>query len=149
MEQKTCVFCGHRDAPSSLYERIYQAAEGLILEQGVRQFYCGDKGAFDRTAARAVHALKAQYPGIRSYKVLAYLPAAGEPEDGLFDGSIYPDGLETVPRRLAILRRNRWMADQADFLLAYVKFPGGAKTMLEYAVRGGRAQIRNLAREEP
>lgn len=150
MENLTCVFCGHRDAPESLYKMVYHTAEELIVRQSVTQFYCGGKGAFDRIAARAVYNLKIRYPHIRSCQVLAYLPKKFDSaSDDLFDETIYPEGLETVPLRLAYLRRNRWMVEQADFLIAYVKFPGGAKTMLEYAKRKNRIQIRNLAEKLP
>lgn len=44
MENLTCVFCGHRDAPESLYTMVYHTAEELIVRQGVTQFYCGEKG---------------------------------------------------------------------------------------------------------
>ena len=129
---------------------VYHTAEELIVCQGVTQFYCGGKGAFDRIAARAVYNLKIRYPHIRSCQVLAYLPEKFDSaSDDLFDATIYPEGLETVPLRLTYLRRNRWMVDQADFLIAYVKFPGGAKTMLEYAKRKNHIQIRNLAEKLP
>ena len=94
--------------------------------------------------------MKIRYPHIRSCQVLSYLPEKFDSSsDDLFDETIYPEGLETVPLRLAYLRRNRWMVEQADFLIAYVKFPGGAKTMLEYAERKNHIQIRNLAEKLP
>ena len=148
MKILTCGFCGHRDAPGELYERVHSAVEELIVCQGVGRFYCGDKGNFDRIAAQAVRNLQNRYPHIRLYKVLAYYPMDQTPPDNRFDGTIYPEGLETVPPRYAISRRNRWMAAQIDFLVAYVQRAGGAREMLDHAVRLGRARILNLA-EEP
>ncbi len=53
----------------------------------------------------------------------------------IFDGSIYPN-LETVPPRLAILKRNKWVINNSDFLIAYVQndWSGASKT-LKYAMR--------------
>ena len=97
MENLTCVFCGHRDAPESLYTMVYHTAEELIVRQGVTQFYCGGKGAFDRIAARAVYNLKARYPHIRSCQVLAYLPEKFDSaSDDLFDETIYPEGFIAI-----------------------------------------------------
>ena len=49
------------------------------------------------------------------------------------DSSLYPP-LESVPKKLAIVRRNRWMVDQADVVVRYVLHSwGGAATTLEYA----------------
>ena len=36
-----------------------------------------------------------------------------------FDGSLYPPGMETVPRRLAIVRANEYMAKRCDLLIGY------------------------------
>ena len=44
-----------------------------------------------------------------------------------FDGSLYPHGLEFVHRKYAISFRNRWIAVNSDFMIAYVKHEyGGA-----------------------
>lgn len=52
-----------------------------------------------------------------------------------FDDIIYPP-IENVPYKYAIIRRNEWMIDVADFVIAYVKYSwGGAARSLEYAKR--------------
>ena len=115
MENLTCVFCGHRDAPESLYTMVYHTAEELIVRQGVTQFYRGGKGAFDRIAARAVYNLKIRYPHIRSCQVLAYLPENFDSaSDDLFDATIYPEGLETVPLRLGEQGKGQQLPQYAD-----------------------------------
>jgi hypothetical protein len=51
-----------------------------------------------------------------------------------FDSTFYPPGMENVPRRLAIVRANRYMVDHADYLIAYVwHAASNARTLLEYA----------------
>src|SRR5699024_5913754 len=46
----------------------------------------------------------------------------------------YPPGMESVPRKVAIVRANRYMVDHTDFLIAYAWHPASnAKNLLEYA----------------
>ncbi len=40
-----------------------------------------------------------------------------------FDGTFYPPGMETVPKRAAIVRANRYMVDHSDYLIAYAWHP--------------------------
>ena len=70
----SCFFIGHRDAPGELLPHIRVAAEELIVRKGVTDFYVGSRGGFDRLAAAAVLELRAAYPDIRLYRVLAYHP---------------------------------------------------------------------------
>ena len=63
---------------------------------------------------------------------------------GLYDSVIYPP-IESVPFKFAINKRNEWMVDQSDFIIAYVCHSyGGAYQSLNYARRRGK-QIVNLA----
>lgn len=91
-------------------------------------------------AASVLHDISADNPSIESILVLPYLDR--EVEDDLYDGTIYPP-LETVPKRLAIIKRNEWMVDHADVIVAYVLHDwGGANAMLRYAIRKGKEIIR-------
>ncbi len=133
----SCFFIGHRDAPERLFPEVRAAVEGLIVGAGVTDFYVGSRGSFDRLAARAVLNLMEAHPPIRLYQVLAYLPAkgTGDAPPG-FTGTVYPEGLESVPRRYAILRANRAMVDGCDFLIAYAPYEtGNARRVLDYARR--------------
>lgn len=69
-----------------------------------------------------------------------------------FDALFYPPNLETVPKRLAIVRANRYMVERSDFLIAYVWHPASnARELLEYAGTGkrkGKIHITNLAEEQ-
>ena len=143
----SCFFIGHRDAPASLLPQVRAAVEGLIVREGVTDFYVGSRGSFDRLAAAAVRELSATYPQIRLYLVLAYLPATGtgEAPPG-FTGAVFPEGLESVPRRFAIQRANRAMVDTCDFMVAYAPYAAGnARKVLDYARRRqGRGLIQIL-----
>lgn len=79
--------------------------------------------------------------------VLAYIPGQRyefEPSDSYTD-TIYPDGLENVPRKFAICKRNDWMVDHSDAVICYViDHFGGAYTYTEKARRKGK-RIINIA----
>ena len=68
-----------------------------------------------------------------------------EVPDG-FDDTFYPDGMERVPRRAAIVSANQKVILQADYLIAYVKnTASNAHSLLDYAERKGGIVITNLA----
>ena len=125
----------------------------LIQEDGVRYFYAGGYGGFDRVAAAAVKRLKQKYPDITLMLVLPYHPAERPTEapDG-FDGTYHLDGLESTPKRYAIVRANRIMVDACDWLICYVRHgAGNSRKLLEYAQRRsakGLIQIENIGENE-
>ena len=135
MRDKTCFFIGHREAPESIYPELAQTVEQLI-GQGVADFYVGNYGNFDRLAARVVIAAKQQRPEVRLTMLLPYHPAEREvvlPPG--FDGSLYPLGMENVPRRFAIPRANRWMVEHCTHLVAYVTHPASnAGKVVEWGI---------------
>ena len=61
-----------------------------------------------------------------------------------FDSIIYPE-IEKTPPRFAILKRNFWMINKADLVIAYVKHSwGGAAKSFNYAKKLNKKFI-NLA----
>ena len=124
----TCTFFGHRDTPDAVRPVLRNALENLITRDGVVDFLVGYQGAFDRMAVSELRKLKQAYPHIRYAVVLASLPQ----EPLSFDQpteTVYPEGLETVPPRFAIARRNDWMLKQAQIVITYVTHStGGAAT---------------------
>ena len=134
---KSCFFIGHREAPESVFTHLTTVLEWLIVEENVGYFYVGQYGAFDHMAALAVKRLKQQYPHIILQLVLPYHPAerpiSAPPE---FDGNLYPEGMENVPKRYAIVKANKQMVNFSDWLIAYACHPGSnARSLLEYARR--------------
>ena len=77
--------------------------------------------------------LKTKYPKIRYTVVLAYMPDEHIKElDG--EDTLFPDGMETVPKRFAISKRNDWMLNHSDIAVCYVwKVTGGAAKFKEKA----------------
>ena len=143
MEGKSCFFIGHRDADERLLPRLELAVDRLIQEEGVRYFYVGGYGGFDRVAAAAVRRMKQKYPDITLMLVLPYHPAERPTEaPGGFDGTYHPDGLENTPKRYAIVRANRIMVDVCDWLVCYVRHgAGNSRKLLEYAQRRAERRL--------
>lgn len=126
------TFCGHREiAQTTEVEEWLQTVIHSLIEQGATTFYLGGYGAFDGLAASVLRKEKKNHPSIELILVLAYLN--GRQDAVGYDGSVYPE-LEKIPRRFAILHRNRWMVQSADVVVAYVLHDwGGAATTLRYA----------------
>ena len=115
---------------------LQETVEQHITEHGVTEFIVGHYGDFDGMAAKAVIKAKEKHPEIHLYLLIPYHPAIQpiEAPEG-FDGTWYPDGMETVPKRVAIVRANRKAVDEADYLIAYAWHPGNSREVLEYAMR--------------
>lgn len=131
----TCFFIGHRDAKDSLLPALAAEVERHITDYGVTEFVVGRYGRFDALAAQTVRQAKERHPNIILTYLRPYHPAerAGETPKG-FDGSFYPPGMERVPKRLAIVRANRYMVDHSDFLIAYTWHPASnSRELVEYA----------------
>ncbi len=62
---KTCAFFGHHIAPSFLEDRIYEAAENLILNCEVKNFYVNRHGNFDEISLQVLRRLREKYPEIQ------------------------------------------------------------------------------------
>lgn len=109
------------------------------IEQGGKTFYLGGYGEFDSLAASVLREMKKLYPQIELILVLPYLNAS---KDALgYDGTVYPP-LESVPPRYAISKRNQWMVEVSDVVVAYVLHSwGGAATTLRYAKRKNKRII--------
>lgn len=128
------TFCGHGDfyGDEDVKRWLRDTVEALIL-RGADDFLLGGYGGFDACAASVVWALKKKYPTIRSTLILPYLDRTVDASK--YDGTLYPP-LENVPRRYAISRRNEYMVNEADIVVAYVTHGwGGAATTLAYAKR--------------
>ncbi len=132
------TFFGHRDAPKKLEPTLRLALVDLIENKNANLFYVGNQGNFDAMVRRQLEDLAQTYP--ITYKiVLAYMPGKNDEPD---EHTVLPEGLETVPRRFAISRRNKWMLDQADTVVTYVTHPSsGAYQMKEMAIEKGKLVV--------
>ncbi len=135
----SCTFFGHRDCPSSIKEKLHEEIERLICNHGVETFYVGTHGNFDRMAYAALVELRNRYQHIKIYRVLAYMP---KPGDTVTFDTIVPEGIESAHPRFAIIKRNHWMIDHSDYVIAYVtRTFGGADQSVERARKKGKIII--------
>lgn len=82
---------------------------------------------------KIIKKLKSKYGYISYAIVLAYIPKKDEENKEFFD-TLYPEGLELVPPKFAIEKRNRWMIERSEFVVVYVKdLCGGAAKFKEIA----------------
>ncbi len=141
---KVCVFFGHRNAflDQAQKERLKKAITDLIQNKGVDTFWVTGYGQFDNTAAQTVRKLKADFPHIQLELALAYLITDKEEMaylKTLYDSFFYPEGMEFALPRYAIEKLNRWLVQNADFIVCYVfqKFDGAFRAV-HYAKNQGK-----------
>ena len=145
---KVCFLFGHRDAPASIQPRIEEAVERHYLEHGVDHFIVGSYGSFDRMAVGAIKAVKQRHSDICIRLLLPYHPAERPVETPTgFDGTLYPEGMENVPRKFAIVRANQYMVKSANTIICYVKHFGNTRALLELAQKRSDLYVQNLAEE--
>ncbi len=138
-----CTFFGHRSTPDSIRPILHDTLINLIENNGVDTFYVGNKGAFDYMVKKELKELTAIYPHIKYSVVLSYMPGQRDEFDITdYSDTIYPDGLENVPPRFAIDKRNRIMIEWSDIVVTYVCYSfGGASKFKEIAEKQGKKVI--------
>lgn len=140
-----CTFFGHRDCPETIRPRLRAVLVELIERHGVEQFYVGRQGAFDAMVCSVLRELEEVYPHISYAVMLERLLGPRDKAIWDFSDTIFPEGLETVPPRFAISKRNDWMLKQADFVVTYIAHGwGGAAQYAEKAQRQSK-RVLNLA----
>lgn len=142
-----CTFFGHRDCDYKLEPLIESKTIDLIENYDVKNFYVGNNGNFDIMVKKVLMKLSQEYPQIKYYVVLAYLPKA-ENEFSDFQNTIYPEGLETVPPKFAISKRNDYMIKESKYLICYCnRTYGGAYKFMKKAEKKG-LKVFNIAKLE-
>ena len=136
-KRNTCCFFGHREVTHNIREKLIKIIEKLVTENGVTNFYVGHQGQFDSMVYSVLKELKVKYPHIRYIVVLAYMPDE-HIKEVYGEDTLFPDGLESVPKRFAISIRNDWMIQHSDYAVCYVhKITGGAAKFREKAEKKG------------
>ena len=143
------TFCGHSNCLFS--DEVKDELKQLLIKETTKnptcKFYLGGYGDFDSLCLRTLRELKTDFPDIELLFITPYLDknySKLELAKYYYDDVIFPP-IENVPRKFAILKRNEWMVDSAELVIAYVKYSwGGAAKTLEYAKRKKKTII-NLA----
>lgn len=151
----TVTFSGHREVyQPDVGTRLAAEIEKLLQTDSKFLFLTGGMGQFDGMGADAVRAAKRRYPEKRI--TLALVPpyfsnrlnTDKEYYQSCYDQIILPAELTAVHYKAAIGRRNRWMVDRADVVIAYIcRDFGGALATVKYAQRKGKPII-NLAEKK-
>lgn len=139
-----CAFFGHKDTPDSIRPLLESATKQIIERYPDITFYVGNNGNFDRMVLSVLKSLSQDFPTISYAVILAYLPIGKSTE---FDGlpTIYPEGIECVPKKYAISYRNDWIIKKADVVICYItRSFGGAAKFVEKARKNGKI-VYNLA----
>ena len=143
------TFCGHSNCLFSdeEKEKLKQLLIKEIRKNPTCKFYLGGYGDFDSLCLRTLRELKKEFQSIELIFITPYIDknySKLEFAKYHYDDVIFPP-LESVPRKFAILKRNEWMVEEADLVIAYVKYSwGGAAKTLEYAKRK-KVPIINIA----
>ena len=150
---KVCTFAGHREVyQANISEMLDEAISKIINTDDNFRFLVGGMGEFDGMCSSVVRRAKREYPNkeIRLELVLPYLTHELNENklyyETSFDDVVIPIELAGVHYKSAITKRNRWMVEQSDWLIAFIyRDFGGAYTTLRYAENKG-LQIINLAK---
>ena len=137
------TFFGHSSLQNvvGLAEKIEETILKNISPFEKTAFYCGGYGDFDKLCAKVCRSITKTNSNCELIFITPYITSSQQEKIkdfislGLYDDVIYPP-LEKVPYKFAISRRNEWMVEQSDLIIAYVENSyGGAYKALEYAYR--------------
>lgn len=155
MKPYIVAFIGNREVADSqsVLEKLLSTLEELFGAECSDSlfrypvFYCGGYGAFSQIASDAIDIFRKRNPEIKSEKLFitpyvtpSYLKVNKYMKE-FYDEIVYPP-LENVPPKFAISRRNQWMIDRCNLLVAYMENPfGNTRKCVEYAVRKDKIVI--------
>lgn len=132
------TFFGHRDCPHTVKPALREAIMELIHKHNVTMFYVGDSGQYDAYCRSVLKEIGANYA-----VVLSRMPGKPTEYDD-FSDTMLPEGIvEGGPPRFAIERRNKWMIEQSDFVICYLRHRmyGGAAKFASLAEKKGKNVI--------
>lgn len=143
-----CTFFGHHDCPSDIRPKLREIVVDLVENKNVRMFYVGNHGCFDKITLAVLREVQTVYPQVEYAVVLAYMPQGQNKSQVNYIDTIFPEGIENIPKRFAINWRNKWMIDRSDFVVTYVTHSwGGAAKFAEMASRRRKSIINVISAE--
>ena len=125
---KSCAFTGHRNLEKDFYASKLKKQIKSFMERGVTEFYCGMAPGFDMLAGEIVLKYKKKFPSVR---LIACIPCENQEKYYTTeDKKRYAEICKKVDEKVILsehyfkgcmLSRDRYMADRADVLIAYLK----------------------------
>ena len=140
LHKKACAFTGHRQLGEDFSARKLKKEIKQLMEEGVENFYNGMAMGFDLIAAEQVLELKKKFSNV---KLVACVPCYGQEkyfsdEDKKRYAKVLKKADEVVTLsdhyyNGCMQKRDRYMADRADVMIAYCKKDeGGAAYTVKY-----------------
>ena len=140
MEIYRVAFIGHRVISNILQieNELEKIVKELMRSHSFVEFYVGRNGDFDISAASVIKRVRKSCDA-NNCELILVLPYANKDEcyfEHYYDDIIYPLAPKTHYKN-AILKRNEWLVDHSDLLIAYVEpdRAGGAQKTLQYAIK--------------
>lgn len=139
----TCAFTGHRELGGDFDAQILENLIEKLIKEGVGVFYDGGARGFDLIAAESVLKLKQKYPVTLVICVPCYGQEKMYSEQDKARYSAVLKGADEVVYvsenyyKGCFLRRNDYMIERADYLIAYLKEDEGGTA---YTVKKFRAK---------
>ncbi len=138
MEIYRVSFIGHREIEHhrEIEERLTEIITDLLRTTEFVEFQIGRNGEFDTFAASCIKRIQKDFGNHNSALVLVlpYAVADIEYYEKYYDDIIIPEEAGKAHFKSAITKRNQWLVDNADMLIAYVRRDtGGAATCLRQA----------------
>ena len=147
------TFCGHAQFPiAEEYEQKLLAFLEEKIGDNPADFYLGGYGAFDSFAYDCCKKYKKSHPNVSLILITPYMSVEYqrnhlEYQKKQYDEILYPE-IEDKPLKFAISYRNKWMVEQADYLICGISHDwGGAYKTYQHAKRKNKP-IWNLTGKE-
>ena len=133
------TFCGHSQYIESAAdeEKIISILTKIIGEEHA-ELYLGGYGSFDAFAHRCGKKYQKAHKNVKLIFITPYITEDYQKKHlkyakDTYDEIIYPN-LEDKPLKYAISHRNKWMVEQADYVISYITHDwGGAYQTYKYA----------------
>ena len=152
MKNKSACFTGHRDLDPVKVPSIKEKLREIItkyIEEGYTDFYNGGAIGFDMLSAEAVLELKNFYPHIKLHIIQ---PCADQTKLWRGDSIARYEKIISLADEVKCLSpvyyngcmqvRNRYMVDNSELLIAYLKsISGGSGYTVRYAEGQGKSVI--------
>ncbi len=138
-----CTLFGDRDTPDSMWENIRTAVSLMIRDFNVDFFYIGHEGNFDEMAETILFNLCSEYPHVGYNVALCVTSDTHFSPSEIYEKNLCPVFRYNDSSKEVILKKiNRWMVDEADYVIIHTKHPDSEVSELrKYARRKNKAII--------
>ncbi len=130
------TFCGHSKAFINFKKEKLINIFKKLSSNSPLEFLLGGYGEFDKFALSCAVEYKTIYSNSKLIFVTPYINQSyGKLQNAkyIYDEIIYPP-LESVPKKFAIIERNKWMVEKSDFIISYISHDyGGAFNTYKHA----------------